>query len=202
MSIERWNKAWAECVEGIDLNGARVGGAATIANPNKEDAIWWNNTGPKWLETYINWRKNNPEWKVWVAPDGQPAIELAMAPVIAGVQVKMILDRIFEVNGELVIVDLKTSKQLPSSALQLGMYRAGIQATYGIDIKFGNYYMSRKSGTGMMIDLTKYTYDKIEYLVAAFDKARKAGLFLPNNSNCNTICGLTDYCQFYTEKIG
>lgn len=202
MSVELWNKAWDECVEGIDLTGARVGGSATIANPNKEDAIWWNNTGPKWLETYINWRKNNPEWKVWVAPDGQPAIELAMAPVIAGVQVKMILDRIFEVNGELVIVDLKTSKQLPPSALQLGMYRAGIQATYGIDIKLGNYYMSRKSGTGTMIDLTKYTYDKIEYLVAAFDKARKAGLFLPNNSNCNTICGLTDYCQFYTEKIG
>lgn len=202
MSVELWNKAWDECVEGIDLTGARVGGSATIANPNKEDAIWWNNTGPKWLETYINWRKNNPEWKVWVAPDGQPAIELAMAPVIAGVQVKMILDRIFEVNGELVIVDLKTSKQLPPSALQLGMYRAGIQATYGIDIKLGNYYMSRKSGTGTMIDLTKYTYDKIEYLVASFDKARKAGLFLPNNSNCNTICGLTDYCQFYTEKIG
>lgn len=202
MSLTLWNKAWDECAEGIDLTGARVGGRATAANPDKEDVNWWQSTGPKWFDTYISWRQNNPEWKIWVAPDGVPAIELAMTPVIAGVQVKMILDRIFEVNGELVIVDLKTSRQLPSSALQLGMYRAGIQATYGIDIKWGNYYMSRKSGTGTMIDLTQYTYDKIEYLVGTFDKARKEGLFLPNNSSCNTICGLTDYCQFYTEKIG
>jgi hypothetical protein len=38
--------------------------------------------------------------------------------------------------------------------------------------------MSRDSGTSEMIDLSSYTYDKLEYLVSGFDKARKAGCFL------------------------
>ena len=35
----------------------------------------------------------------------------------------------------------------------------------------------------------------------AFDKARKAGIFLPNTNNCQYKCGLTDFCTFST-KIG
>jgi hypothetical protein len=32
--------------------------------------------------------------------------------------------------------------------------------------------MSRDSGTGEMIDLSRYTVDMLEYLVSGFDKAR------------------------------
>lgn len=195
-----WATAWDESKGDIDLSTARVGGRATKANPNKEDATFWQAQGPKWVEAYIAWRKANPDWKIWTAPDGNPGIELALTPVVNGVPVKMIIDRVFDVNGELVIVDLKTSQQTPSSSLQLGFYKLGIEQTFGVDVKWGTYYMSRGSTISDMVDLSTYTYEKMEYLITQFDKARQAGIFLPNTNNCQYLCGLTEYCQFSTKK--
>ena len=112
----------------------------------------------------------------------------------------MFIDRVFEVNGQLVIVDLKTSQQVPTSTLQLGFYKLGLEQTFGVEVNWGNYYMSRGSNTVEMVDLSQYTYDKMEYLVEGFDKARKAGVFLPNTNNCQYRCGLTAHCQFSTKK--
>ena len=195
-----WTESWNISKGDTDLTNARVGGRATKANPNKEDETFWQNTGPKWVEGYIAWRKTNANWKIWKAPDGNPGIELALTPVIKHVAVKMIIDRVFEVNGELVIVDLKTSQSTPTSNLQLAFYRLGIQETFGIDVKWGTYYMSRGNNISEMVDLSEYTKDKMEYLIETFDKARKAALFLPNTNSCQYMCGLTDYCQFSTKK--
>lgn len=201
MNQELWDKAWAQESEGKDLTNARVGGRATKANPNKEDVNFWQATGPQWVQAYIDWRKANPDWKLWKTPQGAPAVELAMLPEFAGVPVKMILDRVFEVNGELVIVDLKTSQQTPTNTLQLGFYKVGMLKTFGIDVKWGTYWMARQHGVSPLVSLEQYTEDKLEYLVAGFDKARKAGIFLPNTNNCQYKCGLTAHCQFST-KIG
>jgi hypothetical protein len=201
MNQELWAKAWAQELGDKDLTNARVGGRATKANPQKEDVNFWQATGPQWVQAYIDWRKANPNWKLWKTPQGAPAIELAMLPEFAGVPVKMILDRVFEVNGELVIVDLKTSQQTPTNTLQLGFYKVGILKTFGIDVKWGTYWMARQHGVSPLVSLEQYTEDKLEYLVAGFDKARKAGIFLPNTNNCQYKCGLTAHCQFST-KIG
>ena len=200
MSQLLWDKAWAKESEGIDLTNARIGGRSTKANPNKEDINFWQSSGPMWVEQYIAWRKANTNWKIWTTPDGRPAIELELIPVVAGVPIKMVIDRVFEVNGQLVIVDLKTSQNTPSSTLQLGFYKLGLEQTFGIEIKWGNYYMSRGSNTVEMVDLSEYTYDKMEFLVKGFDKARKAGIFLPNTNACQYMCGLTQHCQFSTKK--
>jgi hypothetical protein len=201
MQNELWAKAWAQELGDKDLTNARVGGRATKANPQKEDVNFWQATGPQWVQAYIDWRKANPNWKLWKTPQGAPAIELAMLPEFAGVSVKMILDRVFEVNGELVIVDLKTSQQTPTNTLQLGFYKVGMLKTFGIDVKWGTYWMARQHGVSPLVSLEQYTEDKLEYLVAGFDKARKAGIFLPNTNNCQYKCGLTAHCQFST-KIG
>lgn len=195
-----WTTAWDESKGDIDLSTARVGGRATKANPNKEDATFWQDTGPKWVDAYIAWRKANPNWKIWVTPDGVPAIELALTPIIAGVPVKMVIDRVFEVNGELVIVDLKTSQQTPTSSLQLGFYKTGMEMQFGRDIKWGTYYMARTNSISDMVDISEYTFDKMEYLVQNFDKARKSAIFIPNTNNCQYMCGLTEHCQFNTKK--
>jgi putative RecB family exonuclease len=195
-----WDEAWVECKGDTDLTNARVGGRATKINPNKEDVNFWQDTGPTWVQNYINWRNANPNWKIWVTPQGTPAIELALMPVVNGVTIKMIIDRVFEVNGQLVVVDLKTSQQLPNSSLQLGFYKMGLEQTFDIEVNWGNYYMSRDSGTGSMIDLRQYDRDKMEYLVDTFDRARKAQIFLPNTNNCQYRCGLTQFCQFSTKK--
>ena len=201
MIQELWARAWADELGTTDLTNARVGGRATKANPNKEDESFWHESGPRWVQAYIDWRKANTDWKIWKTPQGASAIELEMIPEFAGVPVKMILDRVFEVNGELVIVDLKTSQATPSNTLQLGFYKIGLQKTFGIDIKWGTYFMARQYGVSPLVSLEQYTEEKLEYLVAGFDKARKAGIFLPNTNNCQYKCGLTAHCQFST-KIG
>jgi len=194
-----WDKAWLLETKDLNLETARRAGRATIANPNKEDGNWWNTQGSIWVDNYILWRKNNPTWKIWTTPQGARAIELQLNPVIAGVTIKMVIDRIFEVDGKLVIVDLKTSAKRPTSDLQLGFYKVGLEQTLGIEINTGNYWMSRESGTGDMIDLSRYTLDTLEYFAEGFDKARKAGIFLPNLSSCN-FCGLTEHCQFTAKE--
>ena len=110
----------------------------------------------------------------------------------------MFIDRIFEVNGQLVIVDLKTSRSVPTSDLQLGFYKIGVEMMTGAEVNLGNYWMSRLSGTGEMIDLSRYTLESLEYMVEGFDKARKSGIFLPNIQSCN-ICGYKQHCQFTKE---
>jgi len=194
-----WEQAWRKETEGLDFTTARVAGRATKLNPNKEDATWWYEQGSIWTDNYILWRKNNPNWKLWTTPQGAKAIELELNPVIAGVPVKMFIDRIFEVDGKLVIVDLKTSRARPQSDLQLGFYKIGVEMMLGVEVNLGNYWMSRESGTGEMIDLSRYTQDTLEYFVDGFDKARKAGIFLPNLQSCN-FCGLTEHCQFTKDK--
>lgn len=200
MSLTLWQKAWDKEAEGVDLTNARIGGRATKANPNKEDISFWHTQGPMWVEQYIAWRKQNPNWKIWTSPDGRPAIELELIPEVAGVPIKMVIDRVFEVDGHLVIVDLKTSQNTPSSTLQLGFYKLGLEQTFGIEVNWGNYYMARGSNTVEMVDLSDYTYDKMEFLVKGFDKARKAGIFLPNTNSCQYMCGLTAHCEFSTKK--
>ena len=195
-----WTESWNVSKGDTDLTNARIGGRATKANPNKEDETFWQTIGPKWVEGYIAWRKTNTNWKIWQAPDGNPGIELALTPIIKDVAVKMIIDRVFEVNGELVIVDLKTSQSTPTSNLQLAFYRLGIQETFGIDVKWGTYYMSRGNNISEMVDLSEYTREKMEYLIETFDKSRKAALFLPNTNSCQYMCGLTEYCQFSIKK--
>jgi hypothetical protein len=199
MTNDFWTTAWAKETRDLDLTKARVAGRATKLNPNKEDAAWWNEMGPQWVNNYIAWRKANTDWKLWRTPQGAKAIELELNPIIADVPVKMVIDRVFEVNGELVIVDLKTSARRPTSDLQLGFYKVGLEMMLGVTVNQGNYWMSRDSGTGEMIDLSRYTLDMLEYLVSGFDKARKAGIFLPNLSSCS-YCGLTEHCQFTKEK--
>ena len=199
MTNQLWTEAWAQETKDLDFNKARVAGRATKANPNKEDAAWWNEQGPVWVDQYIQWRKANANWKIWKTPQGAKAIELELNPMIAGVPVKMVIDRVFEVDGKLVIVDLKTSARRPTSDLQLGFYKIGLELMLGVEVNLGNYWMSREAGTGEMIDLSRYTLDSVEYLVSGFDKARQAGIFLPNLSSCS-YCGLTEHCQFTKEK--
>lgn len=198
--VNLWTESWNVSKGDTDLTNARVGGRSTKANPNKEDIGYWQTQGPMWVEQYIAWRKQNPNWKIWTTPDGRPAIELELIPVVADVPVKMVIDRIFDVDGQLVIVDLKTSKNTPTSSLQLGFYKLGLEETFDVKINWGNYYMSRGSNTVEMVDLSGYTYEKMEFLVKGFDKARKAGIFLPNTNSCQYMCGLTAHCQFSMKK--
>lgn len=198
-ALELWKDAWKLELGDKDLTNARVAGRKSKAMPNKEDVAQWQIQGPQWVHEYQQWRLANPDWKIWKTPQGVPAIELGLNPVIGGVTVKMFIDRVFDVNGTLVVLDLKTSSRDPASALQLGFYKYGLEHQFGQPVEFGAYYMARKAGVLPTIDLTWYTDEKLEFLVETFDRSRKAGIFLPNADSCG-MCGFTKICPFTSKK--
>ena len=178
----------------------RAAGRATKANPNKEDGSWWEENGRKMLERWKTWRTGTNGWSLWVTPEGIPAIELGLNPTIAGVRVQMHIDRVMvNPEGEMVIVDLKTGQRVPSSDLQLAFYAVGLEMQFGIRPKYGTYWMARDGVTSPVVDLDFYTIDKIEEIVAQFDKARKEGIFVPNFSHCK-MCDLVDKCKWTNKE--
>lgn len=167
------------------------------SNPRSpEDRVWWDQQGPAMVADWIRFREHSG-WKIWTTPNGEPAVEIEMSVPVGNTFIKMAIDRVMiNAEGELCIVDLKTGRRVPQSGLQLGFYKYGIQKTYGIEINTGYYWMARNAVMSDPVDISKYTEEKIEYLVSAFDAARKAHSFLPNTSNCN-MCGYTIHCAWY-----
>ena len=167
------------------------------SNPRSpEDKGWWDAKGPEMVADWIRFREFSG-WKVWITPDLEPAVELELQVEVGDTFIKMAIDRIM-VNpaGELCIVDLKTGRRNPQSTLELGFYKYGMKKVYGVDINLGYYWMARSAAMSDPVDLTDYTEEKIEYLVTAFDAARKAHSFIPNTSSCN-MCGYTVHCIWY-----
>lgn len=197
-----WSDAWENTLEDVRQ---RVGDDAMqqqfrTANKRKpEDKAWWYTNGLEMLKKYQSWRQES-DWKIWTAPDGQPAIELNMMINFGTVPVKMALDRIMQLpDGELVVLDLKTGSRTPSTTLQLGFYSVGIELTYGVKPKYGSYWMARKGEPTPIVDLSWYTSDRLIRLAEMFNRARYEGLFVPNISNCS-LCGYTAHCEWYKKE--
>lgn len=202
MNIQNlWNESWERqkslsvASSGLPEASWRAGGRATKAYPLKEDESWWKDHGPQMLQSWVDWRANG--WSFWVEPvTGTPAIELALNPMLGGVMVKMVIDRIMVTpDGELVVLDLKSGRTEPNP-LQLAFYAAGIEKIFDIRPRYGTYWMARSGTTTPLVDLDEWPTSMIESLVSQFNDARNAGIFLPNHSSCK-ICSVTKQCTWY-----
>jgi hypothetical protein len=196
----RSEKEAQEASTGLETALWRAGGRSTKANPDKENGVWWALEGRTMLQKWADWRTGSHGWKLWSDGNGIPAIEIGMNPVIGGVTVQMHIDRVMVTpEGELIILDLKTGARTPSSDLQLAFYAVGMEKTFGIRPKYGTYWMAREGTTTPLVDLDFYTMEMIEQMVADFDRARQAHLFIANFNHCK-MCDLTDKCKWYNKK--
>lgn len=176
----------------------RGAGKPTKARPRGEDELWWMAEGPKMVQRWIDWRAANPDWQIWIAPDGQPGIELAIMPLFAGVGVKMIVDRVFlSPAGKIVVVDLKSGARSQTSDLQLGFYAAGIQKTYGVEVRSGAYWDARKGELSPVQNVSRITPGLMSVWIARFEWARANNIYLPNVSEKCRSCSMSRYCAAY-----
>jgi putative RecB family exonuclease len=195
MTAQLFEKYFSMHAEGHKPEDIRAGGRATKEYPNKEDASWWLKHGPAMVDRWIDWRSNSG-WHIWTTPDGQPAIELSLMPEMAGVPVKMGIDRVMVTpDGELVVLDIKSGARTPQSDLQLAFYAAGLELAYGIRPSYGTYWMARTGITSSFIDLNAMPTHKIVDMVKMFDTTRRLGLFTPNFKHC-TLCPFTAICEW------
>lgn len=199
---ELWLEAWERLVnKQIDNSKQspeqwRAGGRATKDNPDKENGDWWARHGAGMVQNWIDWRQQSHGLKLWVTPEGIPAIELGLNIELEGVPVKMALDRVMVMQtGDLVVLDLKTGARTPSSSFQLGTYAVGMELTFGIRPKYGTYWGARNGATTELIDLSSWTVERVAGIVKMFDNARRTGIFVPNFDHCQ-MCNFTSVCKY------
>lgn len=194
-----WATAFNEAIgaeqekTGINPVDWRAGGRATKANPDKENGDWWNENGFIMLQQFTEvWEHTG--WSVWRAPNGNLGLELELNVNYGDVMVKAFVDMVAVTSdGELVVVDFKTGKSMPSN-MQLGLYASSIEKTFGIRPSKGYYYDARKAMMVATSNLGRWSYPLFVDMFKQFNTAVENQIFLPNvGMGCST-CGVKDYC--------
>jgi hypothetical protein len=175
-----------------------AGRGKSKANPRGEDGSWWRGNGPKMVQGWQEWRKKSG-WRVLDMGDGTPAIELEIDVLVGDIPIKMFIDRVMVVPEvkEPVIVDLKSGARSPESDLQLGFYRYGLLKQFGLDVRFGTYYMARLGRVTETLPLRRYKPELVEKWITKFDNAREAKIYLPHITFRCKSCPMSDYCAAY-----
>lgn len=203
----KWSQGFFECItedlakSNIPLDEWKVSGRKTVANPNKEDLDWWTEHGLIFAKNYATWRMDNPQYKLWWTPDGIPANELGLFPMFGTVKVKAYIDRVFTLNGELVVVDVKSGAGMPEDILQLAIYAAAVDLTYGVRPTLGAYWNARKGGLVALEPLEEFPTELIVELVQNFQAQVKLKVHLPNPGRHCTWCEVKDVCKWSKSLV-
>jgi hypothetical protein len=191
---ESFNKAIGDeqTKSGTNPVNWRAGGRISKEWPSKENGDWWIVNG---LEMFNKFNEvwAGLGWNVWHAPGGNIALELEVNQNYGDTFVKAFIDMVaVNSDGELIVVDYKTSKSMPSS-MQLGLYACSLEKAFGIRPAYGAYYDARK---GQMVTqmLDRWTIPLFEYLFRQFETAISNEIFLPNVSRDCGTCSVGDYC--------
>lgn len=178
-----------------DVSKWRTAGRKTADKPNGEDLDWWHTAGQDMVTGYVNWRLTTSDTWVVATVKGAPGVEVEVRSEFGGVPVVGYVDRLFRVDGQLVLADLKTGSRIPQPT-QLAQYSLQLEKVAGEPITWGVYYDARKQRPTDLIDLSRFTDGKFGVIYDALDRAAEAGIFLPRmDSHCNN-CGVRSACVF------
>lgn len=173
---QRWDENYRLADNGMPF---RAGGRASKAYPNKEDAQWWLDNGPKMVDFWIQFR-NDSGYEPYYLSGGEAAIETELNVEIGGVLMKGFLDRLMvSPDGELVVVDIKTSSKPPVTYTQLGTYAIMCEKVMGVRPVKGAYFMARTGELTEPIDLSHYTERRLASQVKGFKTAVDNNIFIP-----------------------
>lgn len=199
-----WQKQWeqvyarhlAETVErdAETHNSSWRAGGRTKTRPEGEDFNYWLANGAQFAKNWAEFRESKTDWELWYSPDGVPGIELYMEPIIGGVKVKAIPDRIYRTPEGNICIDLKAGRRKPNAGYQLAIYRRAFQLCFDEDIIKGYYFMNRKGE--LLEDYSPVVFDA-DLIDKAFADAKALianEVFLPNPGDQCKICGVRSAC--------
>jgi putative RecB family exonuclease len=193
--IAAFTTFWDNNYKGAD-NGMpwRAGGRATKANPNKEDAAWWFDNGPKMINFWTQFRQDSG-FNMYQLPDGSEAIETELNQEVGGVPLKAFLDRLMVApTGELIVVDIKTSSREPASLTQLGIYAILVEKTFGVRPSLGSYFMARTGELTAPQSLDRYTEARLGSWAKGFELAMDNKIFIPQVTSMCGTCSVNAAC--------
>ncbi len=196
-----FEQRWAENYKLAD-NGMpfRAGGKKTTAYPNKEDARWWLDNGPKMLDFWVQFRETSG-YTIYELPDGAKAVETELNTEVGGVSMKGFLDRLMvSPEGELIVVDIKTSSKAPVTYTQLGTYAILTEKTMGIRPVKGAYWMARTGELTEPVELDHYTENRLATHVKGFKIAVDNNIFIPQPGFMCGTCSVNHACYAVKGK--
>lgn len=152
--------------------------------------------GREQCEKLIDWYTRHPDEKIWVTPDGTPAIELGFEVVLDGVLVRGFIDCVMDTPQGLVVRDLKTGN-LPGDTFQLATYAAAMKDMFGVDIVKGDYLMGKTGKPTLVYDLAETPREEVAEAFKELDNNVKAGKFPadPDDKKCR-FCSVSSSCEF------
>jgi putative RecB family exonuclease len=196
-----FEQRWAENYKLAD-NGMpfRAGGKKSTAYPNKEDARWWLDNGPKMLDFWVQFRDTSG-YTIYELPDGAKAVETELNTEVGGVSMKGFLDRLMvSPEGELIVVDIKTSSKAPVTYTQLGTYAILTEKTMGIRPVKGAYWMARTGELTEPVELDHYTEGRLATHVKGFKIAVDNNIFIPQPGFMCGTCSVNHACYAVKGK--
>lgn len=202
---EKWLEVFNDAVKDIEERTGippadwKTAGRKTIARPEGEDLSWWQSDGLKQVEAYQKWYESSG-WQIATMPDGRPGIEWASDVHFGGTPVRFIVDAIYQVGEDLVIVDYKTGSRTPFGAIQAGLYASGIERATGIRPKWGAFFMTRTGTLDDLMDLSHLTMDYFDYVFSAMNNSILNGYFPPSVGDSCRMCSFTAQCPAMGSK--
>ena len=196
-----FEQRWAENYKLAD-NGMpfRAGGKKSTAYPNKEDARWWLDNGPKMLDYWVQFREVSG-YTIYELPGGVKAVETELNTEVGGVNMKGFLDRLMvSPEGELIVVDIKTSSKAPVTYTQLGTYAILVEKTMGIRPVKGAYWMARTGELTEPVELDHYTESRLATHVKGFNIAVDNNIFIPQPGFMCGTCSVNHACYAVKGK--
>jgi hypothetical protein len=193
----RWNANFADSDNGKEF---RAGGRASKAYPNKEDAQWWLDNGPKMVDFWVQFREDSG-WKLYELPTGKVSVETELNFEIQGVEVKGFLDRLMvSPEGELVVVDIKTSSKPPATNTQLGIYAILVEKILGVRPTKGAYFLARTGELTPPVSLDMYTENRFGSWLNKFKLAVENDIFIPAPGFMCGTCSVNTACYAVNGK--
>ena len=193
----RWDANFKESDNGKPF---RAGGRATKAYPNKEDAQWWLDNGPKMVDFWVQFREDSG-WKLYELPTGKVSVETELNFEIQGVEVKGFLDRLMvSPEGELVVVDIKTSGKPPATNTQLGIYAILVEKILGVRPTKGAYFLARTGELTPPVPLDMYTENRFGSWLNKFKLAVENDIFIPAPGFMCGTCSVNTACYAVNGK--
>ena len=149
------------------------------------------------VEKYIRWAESSPERVIWIAPDGEPGIELGFDIDLDGVLVRGFIDQVSVVDGQVEVVDVKTGKK-PGDDFQLGVYSVAIAETYGIDPpQAGSYWMGQSGKLTYPFSIGDWTKERVTEAFKELDDNIRNERFEPKpDPNVCYFCDVNQSCEF------
>ena len=152
--------------------------------------------GREQVEKLTGWALTHEEEKVWITPDGQPAVELEFFEEMGGVKIKGFIDLVLETPEGLVVRDYKTGAK-PGDVFQLTVYAEALRLKYGVNVVAGDFMMGKTGKPTIAHRITEDDRKAVHEGFAWLEEQIQAGNYEPNPSpsNCR-MCAVRTACQF------